>query len=259
MKIAAVVRELIAAGVVGEALVAAIARIEASGGFDGQREPLSAAERSRRYRERKRHEKSDDAEGDRHERHVTRDASLSQSEELIFSSTTEENQTLTLPPVAPLPGIVTAAGELFELVASGPPTTFEVFWAAYPAKVGKGAARKSWDRAVKGIGGLDPGAAILVALERQKASPRWNDPTYQLPNPATWLNQERWADEPDQRCRPMPMTGGMVAAASDEAALRLAREMMRERAGRTDGRGAGALAALPAPAADGEGRGALVN
>ena len=72
-------------------------------------------------------------------------------------------------------------------------TGFDRFWAAYPRKVGKQAARKSWSR-------LKPSAEltqrILDAVEYQKGSRQWRENNGQfIPNPATWLNQGRWEDE----------------------------------------------------------------
>jgi len=70
-------------------------------------------------------------------------------------------------------------------------TRFDEFWAAYPRKVAKGAARKAWDKAVKKA----DVAAILAALEKQKTLGVFNvEPCY-IPYPTTWLNQERWEDE----------------------------------------------------------------
>ena len=70
---------------------------------------------------------------------------------------------------------------------------FSRFWAAYPRKVGKQAAKKSWSR-------LHPSEeltqAILQAVEAQKQSRQWRENNGQfIPNPATWLNQGRWEDE----------------------------------------------------------------
>lgn len=68
---------------------------------------------------------------------------------------------------------------------------FDQFWAAYPKKTGKEAARKAWSK-TKGTA-LD---AILTALEAQKRSDQWHrDNGRYIPNPATWLNQGRWQDE----------------------------------------------------------------
>ena len=67
---------------------------------------------------------------------------------------------------------------------------FEEFWQAYPKKVGKDAATKSW---LKTKARIDD---VLPALEWQKESDQWrrNDGQY-IPNPATYLNQGRWQDE----------------------------------------------------------------
>lgn len=70
---------------------------------------------------------------------------------------------------------------------------FETFWAAYPSKVGKGAAEKAF---AKVNPPQDLLRRMLEALEVQKASPRWvKDGGQYVPNPATWLNQTRWLDE----------------------------------------------------------------
>ena len=71
-------------------------------------------------------------------------------------------------------------------------TTFELFWAAYPKKVGKKAALNAFRR-VK-----TPLNVLLQAIEAQKHSVQWmKDNGKYIPNPATWLNQGRWEDELD--------------------------------------------------------------
>lgn len=65
---------------------------------------------------------------------------------------------------------------------------FEDFWAAYPRRVGKAAARRSWEKAMKVTTPDVIGAALRAA--------EWpEDPQY-IPHPATWLNQGRWDDQP---------------------------------------------------------------
>lgn len=68
---------------------------------------------------------------------------------------------------------------------------FDVFWAAYPRKVGKGAARKAFAKLPAAVFPL-----LVPAVEAQKLSAQWrkNGGEY-IPNPATWLNQERWDDK----------------------------------------------------------------
>lgn len=67
---------------------------------------------------------------------------------------------------------------------------FDAFWAAYPKKVGKGEARKAFDKAKVAV------EVLLRALEAQKLSDQWKrDNGRYIPNPATWLNQGRWEDD----------------------------------------------------------------
>lgn len=78
--------------------------------------------------------------------------------------------------------------------ARGVDAKFEIFWKSYPRKVGKGAAQKCFER-------LKPDdmlfARMLKAVDTARASPQWTKDGGQfIPNPATWLNQRRWEDEP---------------------------------------------------------------
>ena len=67
---------------------------------------------------------------------------------------------------------------------------FGVFWKAYPKKVGKAAALRSWKRSKPDL------QAVLDALKPQVASKQWTKDGGQfIPNPATWINQGRWDDE----------------------------------------------------------------
>lgn len=67
---------------------------------------------------------------------------------------------------------------------------FDVFWTAYPKKVGKEAARKSFAKVKVPI------QTLTAAIQRQKSSDQWTrDNGQYIPNPATWLNQGRWEDE----------------------------------------------------------------
>ena len=69
-------------------------------------------------------------------------------------------------------------------------TSFDRFWEAYPKKVGKELARKSFSRVHV------PLETLLDAIEKQKASAQWQTENGRfIPYPATWLNQGRWEDE----------------------------------------------------------------
>lgn len=74
---------------------------------------------------------------------------------------------------------------------------FADFWQAYPRRVGRAAAERAFRTA------LARGAAvadIAAGLARQ----RWPDNPRFIPHPATWLNQERWRDDPNAAAPPEP-------------------------------------------------------
>ena len=78
---------------------------------------------------------------------------------------------------------------------------FEEFWKAYPKKVGKENASRSWDRTKKDRPNLE---ALLLKIADQKQSEQWRrDAGQYIPNPATWLNQHRWKDEGVEALPPM--------------------------------------------------------
>jgi hypothetical protein len=69
--------------------------------------------------------------------------------------------------------------------------SFESFWQTYPKKTGKGAARKAWEKARPDL------EEVLHALSWQTYSEAWTkEKGAFIPNPATYINQERWADQP---------------------------------------------------------------
>lgn len=78
-------------------------------------------------------------------------------------------------------------------VAEKGESEFDNFWEAYPKKVSKGQAKRTWKK-------LNPTeqllGKILTALERAKTSDQWvRDDGRFIPNPATWLNAEGWEDQ----------------------------------------------------------------
>jgi hypothetical protein len=68
---------------------------------------------------------------------------------------------------------------------------FEAWWDLYPRKVGKGAARACYYRALRMV---EP-AALLAALQAQLDAGVFRVEPMYIPHPKTWLAQERWADE----------------------------------------------------------------
>lgn len=76
---------------------------------------------------------------------------------------------------------------------------FERFWSAYPKKVGKGAALRVFEKVCITDELLN---GILDAVQKQSMTYQWKTENGRfIPNPATWLGEERWKDEvfPDSR------------------------------------------------------------
>lgn len=68
---------------------------------------------------------------------------------------------------------------------------FDAFYKAYPKKVGKAAAQKSFSKLNVNESLLNK---MLLAIENQKTTKQWQEKLF-IPHPATWLNQRRWEDE----------------------------------------------------------------
>jgi hypothetical protein len=83
---------------------------------------------------------------------------------------------------------------------------FENFWSAYPSKVAKGAAAKSFKKALKSAS-VDE---IMSGLSNYCNSRKVAEGI--ICNPATWLNQERWNDV----CEPVEMEIEPSQALTDE-------------------------------------------
>ena len=93
---------------------------------------------------------------------------------------------------------------------------FAKFWKAYPRKVAKIAARRTFERIVRSE---KANAEALVetmcrALAKQRTSDEWQreDGRY-IPYPATWLNAGRWEDE-----SAVDITGGEAPASAASVA-----------------------------------------
>lgn len=86
------------------------------------------------------------------------------------------------------------------------PPGFDRFWSAYPKKAGKGAAMRAFKR-ITGV----PVDVMLYAIEQQRHSRQWQEDNGRfIPNPATWLNQRRWEDEPEAQA--LPQSSGNIFA-----------------------------------------------
>jgi len=72
------------------------------------------------------------------------------------------------------------------------PESFIVFWNAYPKKVAKPMALKSWLRISPNE---DTVSQIIQDVIKRKASEDWTkDQGKYIPNPSTYLNNQRWTD-----------------------------------------------------------------
>lgn len=75
-------------------------------------------------------------------------------------------------------------------VTNGVTDAFHDFWDSYPRKQGKGAARTAWTKAIAKA----DAATIIAAAAAYRDDPNREDGF--TAHAATWLNQERWDDEP---------------------------------------------------------------
>jgi hypothetical protein len=82
-----------------------------------------------------------------------------------------------------------------EKVKTRPPAradaAFDQWWVTYPKKVGKAAARKAYAKALK----TTDADTIIAGLKAQLPKLLASEDRFR-PNPATWLNEGRWDDEP---------------------------------------------------------------
>lgn len=83
----------------------------------------------------------------------------------------------------------------------------EQFWAAVPRKVAKKVAMKALDAARRR---KVPFATIMAGIARYAQEKAGTEPQYIL-HPATWLNGDRWEDEPAPPGRPRGPTLGDIA------------------------------------------------
>ena len=71
--------------------------------------------------------------------------------------------------------------------------TFDLFWAAYPIKKAKKKARQIWEREQ-----LDSQAQQLINhVQMMLTKDKLWKVGIGIPHPTTYLNQERWDDEPE--------------------------------------------------------------
>lgn len=123
----------------------------------------------------------------------TEESSVSEGEESSVSPSSKTGETFVsgdpLTEFSLLPAEVTAKRVEKAKAARG--YAFDEWWAIVPKKVAKGAAERAYRTALKKVS-----HDTLMQATRDLVG--WNalGPRQYIPNPATWLNGERWADEP---------------------------------------------------------------
>jgi len=120
----------------------------------------------------------------------------------------EEQHTNNLPALRPVEASLPLPDPFLPVTASSGLSRrqiafFDSFWDTYPRKAAKGAARRAWESAIRKT---DPQVILLAASVFANDPNR--DPQF-TPHPATWLNQERWNDDP------LPQRGSGKTTAGD--------------------------------------------
>lgn len=193
MSIALTVKHMLACGASHEAVVSAVEEIEARMG-----EPLSGAERTRLWRERKCVTPVTLTSPNVTERHTP---------PMIYNSTPCD--------LAKAKSIKTPLSD----------SLFEGFWAFYPRKVGKGSARKAYRKATTRATEDE----IVAGVKRYALAAQFMEPQF-IKHGATWLNADCWLDEPDKPKggQVVPMSGRLRVFARDPPKLNLTEEQKAE-------------------------------
>jgi hypothetical protein len=107
---------------------------------------------------------------------------------------------------------------------------FNRFWQIYPRRLGKGAARKAWQKALA----LAPAEELVAKATAFAASCQGKDLEFVV-YPATWLNQERWLDENTKETKDfrMPPKRTWAEIKADRGTNALVRGDVQSQEGRT--------------------------
>jgi hypothetical protein len=139
----------------------------------------------------------------------------------LSETETETESKENTPPSPPLAGGGRSARQPRQRPTAPAAAGFDPFWAAFPKKVARLAAAAAWRK-------LAPGPAlvetILAAVERHKRSDAWTkEGGKYVPNPATWLNGQRWTDEVSFSPSKVNV-GGILVEADGTPAVGMSRE-----------------------------------
>lgn len=96
---------------------------------------------------------------------------------------------------------------------------FDSFWREYPRKTGKPSAQRSW---VKHSCSMHADAVMSGLAKWTRYWAERNQPEF-IPHPATWLNDERWNDEPPAVMQRQQPKGPRWSPTADEEAAARAR------------------------------------
>lgn len=177
MSLATLIRSMSEAGATPEAIALAVEAIEAvQATIDAKKE--AARDKKRRQREGRSQDKEGTVPGQDGDM-----AGTVPAEPLSLPPSPQTPQ----PPTHTRESVTTREAEVRENAA------FERFWAMYPRKTAKADARKAFGRAWKKLPPFEEETILLGALVNVKAT--WTDAQF-IPHAATWLNGERWTDEP---------------------------------------------------------------
>lgn len=86
---------------------------------------------------------------------------------------------------------------------------FQAFWQAYPRRIGKGAARTAFKKALNFASGDE---IIQGALHYSRHCEEMGTEKQYIPHPSTWLNGERWEDDLESEKTETKKTAGWLSA-----------------------------------------------
>jgi hypothetical protein len=179
MSIAVAVKHLIAAGVTGDDLVAAIAEMEAAMAPAQSTLTARQARNARYYQNRKERLKASESDLNR--------LNASYSDVKVSPSLSPKEKSPPITPSKEITPISTPSKNARDARSLAVQAAFDAFWRRWPHKVGKPAAEKAF---AKVSGEIE---AILIGIDRYI---RDKPPDRPWLNPATFLNQRRWEDAP---------------------------------------------------------------